>query len=232
MPEHFSCRLISVLLTAFILATLYWKLNDSPKGTQGQLSFLRNCLQCLSPLAYFLAHSLVSIPNLIILSLAFSATTFWAVGLHGGLSGFFFFFIIIFTSFWAATAYIAFATGFVSDSIVAFTIVVSTFGYFSLYSGFYIACQEIPPFWIWFHYPSLVKYPYQAVLQSEYEDPAECFVRGVQVLDNTPFVNLPVAVKLNMLQCMSSATGANITSSTCVIDGMKLMEQEGVTDIS
>ncbi|KAK4834470.1 hypothetical protein QYF36_023341 [Acer negundo] len=259
MPEHFGCRLVSVLVSAFILATLYWKLDESPKGTQGRLSFLvyiittvvfiniseipaylqeryifirETAYNAYRHSSYVLAQSLVSIPYLIILSLAFSTTTFWAVGLHGGLSGFYFFFIIIFASFWSATAYIAFITGLVSDYIVAFTIVVSTFGYFSLYSGFYIARQEIPPYWIWFHYLSLVKYPYQAVLQSEYGDPTKCFMRGVQVLDNTPFVNLPVMVKLNMLQCMSSASGSNITSSTCVIDGMKLMEQRGVTDIS
>ncbi|KAL5743100.1 hypothetical protein ACOSP7_029832 [Xanthoceras sorbifolium] len=260
MPEHFVCRLVSVLLTAFILATLYWKLDESPKGTRGRFAFLvytitttvfintseipaflqeryifirETAYNAYRHSSYVLAHSLVSIPYLIILSLAYCATTFWAVGLHGGLSGFFFYFTIIFATFWAATAYIAFVTGLVSDVIVAFTIVVSTFGYFSLYSGFYITRQEIPPYWIWFHYISLVKYPYQAVIQSEYGDPTKCLVRGVQVLDNTPFVNLPVSVKTNMLQCMSSVMGnTNITSSTCVMDGMRLMEHEGVTDIS
>lgn len=259
MPELFGIRLGAVLVTGFILATMFWGLDDSPKGVQERLGFFAfamsttfyTCAEAIPVFlqeryifmretaynayrrsSYVLAHSLISIPSLIVLSLAFAATTFWAVGLAGGLSGFFFFFFTIFAAFWAGSSFVTFLSGVVTHVMLGYTVVVAILAYFLLFSGFFISRDRIPPYWIWFHYLSLVKYPYEGVLQNEFDDPLKCFVRGVQIFDSTPLGAVPAAIKVELLKSMSDTLGTNITSSTCVTTGTDILKQQGITDIS
>ncbi|XVF55362.1 hypothetical protein PTKIN_Ptkin06aG0031200 [Pterospermum kingtungense] len=258
-PELFGIRLGAVVVTGIILATIFWKLDSSPKGIQERLGFFAfamsttfyTCAEAIPVFlqeryifmretaynayrrsSYVLAHSLISIPSLVILSISFAAITFWAVGLAGGLSGFFFFFLTILASFWAGNSFVTFLSGVVSHVMLGFTVVVAILAYFLLFSGFFISRNRIPLYWIWFHYISLVKYPYEGVLQNEFDDPNKCFVRGVQMFDNTPLGAVPMSVKLKLLQSMSSVLGVNITSSTCVTTGRDVLVQQGITDIS
>ncbi|KAK4431198.1 ABC transporter G family member 1 [Sesamum alatum] len=214
MPELFGVRLGAVMVTGFILATMFWRLDNSPKGVQERLGFF--------------AFAIVS-PFPLILSLAFAATTFWAVGLDGS---FFFYFLIIFASFWAGSSFVTFLSGVVPHVMLGYTIVVAILAYFLLFSGFFINRDRIPPYWIWFHYISLVKYPYEAVLQNEFEDPVKCFVRGIQIFDNTPLGAVPNALKIKLLDSLSNSLGMKITSATCVTTGADILQQQGITDLS
>lgn len=259
MPELFGIRLGAVLITGFILATIYWQLDNSPKGAQERLGFFAFAMSttfytCADALpvflqeryiflretaynayrrsSYVLSHSLTSLPALIFLSFAFAATTFFAVGLDGGLSGFLFYFLIIFASFWAGNSFVTFLSGVVPHVMLGYTIVVALLAYFLLFSGFFINRNRIPSYWIWFHYVSLVKYPYEGVLQNEFNDPAKCYVRGVQIFDNTPLGAVSQAMKVNLLKSLSNTLGMEITSSTCVTTGVDILKQQGITDLS
>ncbi|XP_059666171.1 ABC transporter G family member 6-like [Cornus florida] len=259
MPELFGIRLGAVLVTGFILATMFWQLDNSPKGVQERLGFFAFAMSttfytCADALpvflqeryifmretaynayrrwSYVLSHSLVAVPALVFLSLSFAATTFWAVGLAGGLSGFFFYFFIILASFWAGSSFVTFLSGVVPHVMLGYTIVVAILAYFLLFSGFFINRDRIPAYWIWFHYISLVKYPYEAVLQNEFDDPIKCFVRGIQIFDNTPLGLVPDAMKVDLLKSISSSLGMNITSTTCVTTGSDILQQQGITDLS
>ncbi|KDP46092.1 hypothetical protein JCGZ_06603 [Jatropha curcas] len=259
VPELFGIRLGAVLVTGFILATMFWQLDSSPKGVQERLGFFAFAMSttfytCADALpvflqeryifmretaynayrrsSYVLSHAIVSLPALIFLSFAFSAITFWAVGLDGGFSGFFFYFIIILASFWAGNSFVTFLSGVVPHVMLGYTIVVAILAYFLLFSGFFINRDRIPSYWIWFHYLSLVKYPYEAVLQNEFQDPTKCFVRGVQIFDNTPLGSVPDSMKVRLLQTLSSTLGMKITSSTCLTTGSGILQQQGITDLS
>ncbi|CAA7046257.1 unnamed protein product [Microthlaspi erraticum] len=258
-PELFGTRLGAVLVTGTILATIFWKLDNSPRGIQERLGFFAfamsttfyTCAEAIPVFlqeryifmretaynayrrsSYVLAHTIISIPALLILSGCFAATTFWAVGLAGGSEGFLFFFLTILASFWAGSSFVTFLSGVVSHVIIGFTVVVAILAYFLLFSGFFIARDRIPIYWIWFHYLSLVKYPYEGVLQNEFEDPAKCFVRGIQMFDNSPLGKVPAAMKISLLKSMSSVLGINVTAETCVTTGIDILKQQGITDIS
>ncbi|ESQ41305.1 hypothetical protein EUTSA_v10012786mg [Eutrema salsugineum] len=258
-PELFGIRLGAVLVTGFILATMFWQLDNSPKGVQERLGFFAFAMSttfytCADALpvflqerfifmretaynayrrsSYVLSHSLVALPSLIILSLAFAATTFWGVGLDGGLMGFLFYFLIVLAAFWAGSSFVTFLSGVVPHVMLGYTIVVAILAYFLLFSGFFINRDRIPSYWIWFHYISLVKYPYEAVLINEFSDPTKCFVRGVQIFDNTPLVAVPQGMKVRLLATMSKSLGMRITSSTCLTTGYDILQQQGVTDLS
>ncbi|GMH07921.1 hypothetical protein Nepgr_009761 [Nepenthes gracilis] len=259
MPELFGTRLGAVLLTGFILATVFWQVDDSPKGVQERLGFFAFAMSttfyttadalpvflqqryifmretahnAYRRSSYVLSHAIVALPALIFLSLAFAATTFWAVGLDGGLSGFCFYFGIILASFWAGNSFVSFLSGVVPHVMLGYTVVVAILAYFLLFSGFFINLDRIPNYWIWFHYISLVKYPYEGVLHNEFQDPARCFVRGIQIFDNTPLGTVPHSMKVKLLESLSSSLGISITPSTCLTTGTDILKQQGVTDLS
>ncbi|KAI3817689.1 hypothetical protein L1987_11486 [Smallanthus sonchifolius] len=259
MPELFGIRLAAVTVTGFILATVFWNLDSSPRGVQERLGFFAFAMSttfytCADALpvflqdryifmretaynayrrsSYLLSHSLVAIPSLIFLSLAFSVITFWAVGLAGGVSGFIFYFFVILASFWAGSSFVTFLSGVVPHVMLGYTIVVAILAYFLLFSGFFITRDRIPGYWIWFHYLSLVKYPYEAVLQNEFDDPVKCFIRGTQIFDNSPLALVDETVKARLLQSMSRSLGVNISSTTCLTTGVDILKQQGITDLS
>ncbi|CAN8254635.1 unnamed protein product [Cochlearia groenlandica] len=258
-PELFGMRLGAVLVTGTILATMFWKLDDSPRGIQERLGFFAfamsttfyTCAEAIPVFlqeryifmretaynayrrsSYVLAHTIISIPALIILSASFSATTFWAVGLDGGTEGFLFFFATILAAFWAGSSFVTFLSGVVAHVMIGFTVVVAILAYFLLFSGFFISRDRIPLYWIWFHYLSLVKYPYEGVLQNEFEDPTKCVVRGIQMFDNSPLGQFPAAAKIGLLKSMSGVLGIDVTAETCVTTGIDILKQQGITALS
>ncbi|XP_004497331.1 ABC transporter G family member 1-like [Cicer arietinum] len=259
MPELFGIRLGAVFVTGFILATVFWHLDDTPKGVQERLGFFAFAMSTTFyttadalPVfiqerfifmretshnayrisSYLVSHAIVALPALVVLSFVFAAMTFWAVGLDGGFKGFMFYFFIMFASFWAGNSFVSFLSGVVPHVMLGYTIVVAILAYFLLFSGFFINRNRIPKYWIWFNYMSLIKYPYEAVLQNEFSDPMKCFVRGVQIFDSTPLSSIPNALKLKLLGDMSNTLGVKITGSTCLTTGVDVLIQTGVTDLS
>ncbi|KAL3652118.1 ATP-binding cassette sub- G member 1 [Castilleja foliolosa] len=255
-PELFGIRIATVMVTGFILATVFWQLDNSPRGIQERLGFFAFAMSttyyaCADALpvflqeryifmretshnayrrsSYMLSHALMSLPALMFLAGGFAAATFWAVGLSGS---FVFYFMIIFASFWAGSSFVTFLSGVVTQVMVGYVIVVALLAYFLLFSGFFINRDRIPVYWIWFHYVSLVKYPYEGVLRNELSDPTKCFVRGVQIFDGSPLGKVPDGLKVKLLESMSGTLGIRITSTTCVTTGADILQQRGITDLT
>ncbi|KAH0692547.1 hypothetical protein KY285_019644 [Solanum tuberosum] len=259
MPEIFFVRFSAVMVTGFILATIFWRLDNSPKGIWERLGFIAFAVSttyyiCTEALpvfiqeryifmretaynayrrsSYCLSHALVSLPGLIFLSLLFVTLTFWAVGLDGGASGFLFYFCVVLASIWSGNSFVTFLSGVVPHVMIGYIIIVALLGYFLLFSGFYMNRDRIPSYWIWFHYLSLVKYPYEAVLLNEFKDPTKCFVRGVQLFDNSQLGDLPNSIKEKLLENISETLNVAITSSTCLTSGADILLQQGITQLN
>lgn len=258
-PELYAIRLGAIIVTGTILATMFRKLDNSPRGIQERLGFFAfamstmfyTCAEAIPVFlqeryifmretaynayrrsSYVISHSIMAIPSLIFLSFVFACITFWAVGLAGGTMGFFTFLFFIFASFWVGSSFVTFLSGVVAHVMLGYTVVVAVLAYFLLFSGFFITRDRIPSYWLWFHYLSLVKYPYQGVLQNEFDDPTKCFVRGTQIFDNSPLGAIPDAMKVELLKSMSQTLGVELTSSTCLTNAADILKQQGVTDIN
>ncbi|EPS67070.1 abc transporter family protein [Genlisea aurea] len=257
-PELFFTRFAAVIVTGTILATVYRRLDDSPRGIQERLGFFAFAMSttfytCAESMpiflleryiflretshhsyrrsSYVLSHAAASVPPLAVLSLSFAATIFWAVGLSGGARGFLFFSGSMMAAFWAGTSFVTFLSGVIADLLMSYTVVAAVLGYWVLFSGFFVGRDRIPGYWTWFHYLSLVKYPFQGVVQNEFDRPYKCFVRGVEVFDQSPLRLVPESVKVKLLESVGSTLGMNITASTCLITGSDVLKQAGVTDI-
>jgi ABC-type multidrug transport system ATPase subunit len=258
MPELFIIRLFAVVVTGGILGTVFWKLDDSPKGAQERLGFFAFAMStmyyvCADALpvfinerfiflretaynayrhsSYVLSNMIVSFPPLVLLSIAFALTTFFSVGLAGGLEGFTFYVLIILAAFWSGSGFVTFLSGVVPHVMIGYTVVVAILAYFLLFSGFFINRDRIPEYWLWFHYLSLVKYPYEGVLQNEFARTGECFVRGTQIFDNSPFGEMSHQMKERVLSAMSGALGVKITDQTCVTTGRGVLTEAAVTQM-
>ncbi|KAI3879049.1 hypothetical protein MKX03_031306 [Papaver bracteatum] len=259
MPELFWARLGPCLFVGLLLASIFWQLDNSPKGAHERSGFfvyltVSAFLHCVDVLpiilqerciltretaytayrhsSYVLSYTIADIPSLMIMSAAFSITTFWAVGLAGGFPGFFFFFLTNFTSFWAGSSLVVFISSSVPHIMLGYIIIVVLLGNLFLFSGFLVSRDRIPPYWIWFHYLSLVKYPFQGAMQNEFEDASKCFVRGVQMFDNTPLVEIHGDMKMKFLKMLSDASGTRINSTTCISTGADILRENGFTDLN
>lgn len=259
MPELFGMRFGAVVVTGIILATIFWKLDNSPKGIQERLGFFafamsttfytsaeaipvflqeryifmrETAYNAYRRSSYVLSHAIISLPSILVLSIAFAVTTYWSVGLAGGVSGFLSFLLFMVASFWAASSFVTFLSGVIYNVMMAYTVVVAILAYFVLFSGYFITRDRIPPYWIWFHYMSLVKYPFEGVLQNEFSDPNKCFVKGVQIFDISPLRAVPEPLKIKLLHNMSKTLGMNLTSTTCLTTGTDILKQSGVNDLN
>ncbi|KAJ0245766.1 hypothetical protein HA466_0181820 [Hirschfeldia incana] len=258
-PELIISRLVTVLVTGLFLATIYWRLDNTPRGAQERMAFFSFAISTLfytcadnlpvfiheryiflretthnayRTYSYVIAHVLVSLPQLLALSIAFAATTFWTVGLSGGLESFLYYCLIIFGALWSGSSFVTFVSGLIPTVMISFMVTISYLSYCLLMGGFFINRDRIPSYWIWFHYISLMKYPYEAVLINEFDDPSRCFVRGVQVFDGTLFANVPDAIKVKMFDTLGNSLGTKITESTCLRTGPDLLLQQGISQLS
>ncbi|TYJ00839.1 hypothetical protein E1A91_A13G113400v1 [Gossypium mustelinum] len=259
IPAKFAVRLGTIIVTGIVLATMFWQLDDSPAGAQERLGCISisiatiffNCITEVPTFiqeryifmretaynayrrsSYVLARSLTHIPLLFNLSVTLSLITFWTVGLAGGVPGFLFFFVTILASFWAGSSFAAFISGLIPDVFLAFVSGIAIFSYFLFLCGFLVARDRLPKYWLWFHYISLVKYPYEAILQNEFLDPTKCFVLGVQLFDQSALATLPAPVKSELLKSLGRVVGRNITSSTCLTTGKDILKQQGIVELS
>ncbi|XP_027174448.1 ABC transporter G family member 6-like [Coffea eugenioides] len=261
MPEVFTCRFGATPITGIITASLFWQLDNSPREYQERVTFfafvtIADYYICSDRLAIILqernimlrettynvyrlysywlsvSDALTWLSSLLLLSITYSVTTFWAPGLEGGFTGFSIYFGVILASFWAGNSYILFLSGLLPDTSRAYMIIVKTLGSLVLFCGVYVTRNEIPLYWIRIHYLSLKKYTYHALMHNEFDDPTRCIVTGIEVFDGTPFVGTePVGLKEQLLRGISHVLGKNITSWTCTTTGPDLLKQRGMADI-
>ncbi|RZC52749.1 hypothetical protein C5167_021181 [Papaver somniferum] len=170
MPKLFLLRIGGVMFVGSILASVFWQLDKTEGGVQERIGFFIFIVTtifvgCTDVLAIFLQDS------------------------------FLFYFLAIFASFWAGNSLVSFVSGLVSHVMLGYIVIMPAIGAFLLFSGFFIQRNRIPPYWIWFHYMSVVKYPIQAVFLNEFDNPNLCLLEGV---DKSCLVNgLNIVTKLN-----------------------------------
>ncbi|KAI3920666.1 hypothetical protein MKW92_021027 [Papaver armeniacum] len=230
MPKLFMLQVSGVVFVGSVLASVFWRLDKTAGGVEERIGFFvfivttiffgstdvlavflqdryifmrETAYNAYRRSSYVLYHSIIIIPTLFVLSILLASITFSSVGLDGGYSSFLFYFFAIFSSFWAGNSLVSLVSGLVSQVMLGYIVVMPLIGVFLLFSGFFIHRDRLPPFWIWFHYISVVKYPFQAILLNEFDNPNLCLVEGV-----------------------------NLNYKSCLTTGLDIVRKQDATDLS
>jgi ABC-type multidrug transport system permease subunit len=259
LPQVFLSQLGAIIITGVISATLFWKLDKSSTGVHERLGFFTVATStmfyiCVNALpvfvderyifyretshnayrhsSYVISRAIAGFPALVVYSVVFAGLTYFPIGLDGGLHGFLYYTICILATFWSGSGFANFLSGILSELISGYAVVMATLRFFLTFAGFYINRDRIPDYWLWFHYISLMKYPYQGAMQNEFGDNSTCYSQGVQLFDNTVIEQYPDHVKAALLPNISMILQTNITTDTCMMTGPDILEQNAVTDLS
>ncbi|KAL2603172.1 hypothetical protein R1flu_025952 [Riccia fluitans] len=152
----------------------------------------------------------------------------------GGAYEFLFFLGVISASFWAGNSFATFLSAIITNVITGYSVVIACLSYFLLLSGFFITRSRIPNYWIWFHYISAMKYPFEAVLINEFESKA-CYETAAEMFYGTPLEGSK-AITTNVIRhlrpMLRGTRYANLTRSTCLIDGHSVLRNESIGSLT
>ncbi|EEF46051.1 ATP-binding cassette transporter, putative [Ricinus communis] len=199
--ELFACRTIQMLICGIVLGSIFCNVKDDIAGAEERvglfafiLTFLLSCTTEALPIflqereilmketscgsyrvsSYAIANGLVYLPFLLILAILFSVPLYWLVGLNPSVSAFMHFLLLIWMILYTANSVVVCFSALVPNFIVGNSVISGVMGSFFLFSGYFISKHGIPNYWIFMHYISLFKYPFEGFLINEFSKSGKC----------------------------------------------------------
>lgn len=197
--ELFACRTIQMLVTGLVIGSIFFDLKDDKVLERVGLfafilTFLLSCTTEALPIflqereilmkettsgsyrvsSYVVANGLVFLPFLFILAILFSVPLYWLVGLNRSFSAFMYFLLLIWLILYTANSVVVCFSALVPNFIVGNSLISGVMGSFFLFSGYFIRKKAMPTYWVFMHYISLFKYPFESFLVNEFSDPGSC----------------------------------------------------------
>lgn len=118
--------------------------------------------------SYVLANTLVFLPFLLLVGLLYSTPVYWLVGLRKDVDGFLYFSLVVWLVLLTSNSLVACFCALVPNFILGTSVIAGLMGSFFLFSGYFISKEKIPIYWIFMHYLSLFKYPFECLVINEY----------------------------------------------------------------
>uniref|UniRef100_A0A0E0MZ96 ABC transporter domain-containing protein n=1 Tax=Oryza rufipogon TaxID=4529 RepID=A0A0E0MZ96_ORYRU len=149
--------------------------------------------------SYVASNAAVFLPLLLASALLYAAPVYWLAGLAREPGRFAYFSLVVWLVMLTANSFVACFSALAPSYIVANSLIAGLIGCFFLFSGYFVASKNIPRYWVFMHYASLFKYPFEAFLVNEYggaRGGAECL--------------------------------AEVGGGLCVLDGATLLRQQGM----
>lgn len=199
--ELFACRTIQMLISGLVLGSIFYDLKDDLTGAEERvglfafiLTFLLSCTTEALPIflqereilmketacgsyrvsSYAIANGIVYLPFLLILAVLFTVPLYWLVGLNRNFMAFLHFLLLIWLILYTANSVVVCFSALVPNFIVGNSIIAGVMGSFFLFSGYFISKHGIPKYWIFMHYLSLFKYPFEGFLINEFSKSGKC----------------------------------------------------------
>lgn len=195
--QLFATRIIQALVAGFVLGTVFINTsNDTGKtALQARIGFFAFTLTFLLsstteglPIflqerkilmretsrgayrvsSYVLSNTLIFIPFLLMVSLLYTTPVYWLVGLRRDIDGFLYFSLVVWLVVLMSNSFVACFSALVPNFIMGTSVISGLMGSFFLFSGYFIAEKDIPNYWIFMHYLSLFKYPFECFMINEY----------------------------------------------------------------
>lgn len=199
--ELFACRTIQMLVSGIVLGSIFYNVKDDLFGAEERiglfafiLTFLLSSTTEALPIflqekeiltketssgsyrvsSYAIANGLVYLPFLLILAILFAIPVYWLVGLNHSFMAFLHFLLLIWLILYTANSVVVCFSALVSNFIIGNSLIQAVMGSFFLFSGYFISKEGIPDYWIFMHYISLFKYPFEGFLINEFSDSKKC----------------------------------------------------------
>ncbi|MQL96176.1 hypothetical protein Taro_028855 [Colocasia esculenta] len=118
--------------------------------------------------SYVAANALVFLPFLLAAALLYATPVYWLVGLRREADGFLWFALVVWLAAATANSFVACFSALVPNFVTGSSVIAGLMGAFFLFSGYFIAEESMPRYWVFVHYLSLFKYPFEAFLINEY----------------------------------------------------------------
>ncbi|KAG5597220.1 hypothetical protein H5410_038452, partial [Solanum commersonii] len=117
---------------------------------------------------YNIANTIVFLPFLFIVALLYAIPVYWLVGLKYEFSAFAYYTLVSWMIFAMGNSFVAACSALVPNFLLGMSFIGCLIGAFFLFSGYFISKESIPIFWLFVHYLSLFKYPFECFLINEY----------------------------------------------------------------
>ncbi|KAL0362439.1 UNVERIFIED_CONTAM: ABC transporter G family member 10 [Sesamum calycinum] len=195
--QLFAAKTIEALLTGIVLGTIFINAfgNSKKQKMQDQLGFFAFTLTFLIstttealPIflqerrilmretsrgvyrvsSYIIANTLVFIPFLLIVTLLYTSSVYWLVGLRRNIDGFLYFSLVVWLVALTANSFVACFSTLVPNFITGMSFIYGVMGSFFLFSGYFISKDSVPKYWKFMQYLSLFKYPYECLMINEF----------------------------------------------------------------
>ncbi|KAL4311344.1 hypothetical protein GQ457_01G003970 [Hibiscus cannabinus] len=237
--QLFATRVIQALVAGFVLGTIYFNVGNDKGRTALQtqtgffaftLTFLLSSTTEGLPIflqerriltretsrgayrvsSYVIANTIVFLPFLLMVGILFTSPVYWLVGLRrDGIDGFLYFSLVVWMVLLMSNSFVACFSALVPNFIMGNSVIAGLMGSFFLFSGYFIAKDKIPNYWVFMHYLSLFKYPFECFMINEYggkqgenkcieDENGECrlfgswFLRQQDLKDSQKWTNLAV----------------------------------------
>ncbi|KAK8586766.1 hypothetical protein V6N13_085790 [Hibiscus sabdariffa] len=143
--------------------------------------------------SYVISNTMVFIPFLLFVALLYTSPVYWLVGLRREINAFVYFTLVVWMVVLMSNSFVACFSALVPDFIMGTSLIAGLIGSFFLFSGYFISKDDIPRYWIFMHYLSLFKYPFECFMLNEYggeEGRKRCLklVEGECYLDGEGFL--------------------------------------------
>lgn len=216
--QLFIARTLQALVAGFGLGTIFMKVGYDQTGLQDRIGFFafsltfllsstteglpifleeRNILMretsrgAYRVSSYSIANAIVFLPFLLTVAILYSVPVYWLIGLSRSPDAFLYFVLIVWLVLLMANSFVACLSALVPNFIMGNSMIAGFMGCFFLFSGYFISQQNIPKYWIFMHYLSLFKYPFESFLINEYSHlGTKCFQNlfDICLLDGNGFL--------------------------------------------
>ncbi|PON35356.1 ABC transporter-like [Parasponia andersonii] len=171
--DHDPKRVICQTQIGFFAFNLTFLLSSTTEGLPIYLQERRILMRETSRGAYrvssyVISNTLVFIPFLLIVALLYTTPVYWLVGLRREIDGFLYFSLVVWMVILMSNSFVACFSALVPNFITGTTFIAGLMGSFFLFSGYFITKEDIPRYWIFMHYLSLFKYPFECFMINEY----------------------------------------------------------------
>nr|GEV71955.1 ABC transporter G family member 17-like [Tanacetum cinerariifolium] len=191
--SHYNFKTINRLLNFYIFAVclVFFSSNDAvPTFIQERFIFIRETSHnAYRASSYVISSLIVYLPFFAIQGFTFAAITQFILKLNSNL---FNFWVILYSSLITTNAYVMLVSALVPSYITGYAVVIATTALFFLTCGFFLKASHIPPYWIWLHYISAIKYPFEALLVNEFKG-SHCYTGNFSELSPGPLGEVKIS---------------------------------------